>query len=287
MEVKGAVMFRLLLKRFHPDHPKSLLQILPKEESVLILDQATPQTVISTAELQPETLINRVHYSWLLLTLEKMPKSIIRFIVSALPSHQAEKIEQHLQMSPSQHHYADVVKAFFLNKIYNALIDPAVLPLDFLPKTPLSFLTSCTKQQLMEIINLLGIYDLAEEVRYILNKESLNKVHVCLTARQRQFLRQTLHQKEKVSSSPLNLKQWDGDCKKLAVSMHRRGLVRLGKALFGQHPDFIWHLTHILDTGRGAIIKSHYSLKERPEVAAALTQQVLSVMKFMNLKDTA
>jgi len=64
--------------------------------------------------------------------------------------------------------------------------------------------------------------------------------------------------------------------------LHRRGIMRLGYALSGQHPDFIWHLSHRLDIGRGRLLKKNNFKNEIAGVTMPLQQQVANIINFIN-----
>ena len=93
-----------------------------------------------------------------------------------------------------------------------------------------------------------------------------------------------MHHKDKVATPSLGLDKWRGNCEKLKTVLQTRGLVRLGKALSGEHPDFIWHLIHILDTGRGQALLKYYSKSAVPGITSALAQQLANLMNFLKKK---
>ncbi len=66
--------------------------------------------------------------------------------------------------------------------------------------------------------------------------------------------------------------------------LHQRGLYRLGKALSASHPDFLWHLSHRLDTGRSAILKKYYAKPINPSISTVLVQQIQNVLNFIKSK---
>jgi hypothetical protein len=129
------------------------------------------------------------------------------------------------------------------------------------------------------------MHDLSESIRHIVDKNQLKAIYNCLSPRKQQFLRMCLHQKEKITAPKLEIGRWDGDKKKLEQILHKRGLLRLGKALCGQHPQFFWYITRTFDTGRGAALARYYQEEPIPEISPLLIQQVLSLINFLKLKD--
>ena len=131
------------------------------------------------------------------------------------------------------------------------------------------------------------MYDLAEGIRHIVDRKKLKAIYLCLSHREQAFLRICLHKKEKLAAPKLDIDKWDGSREMLHRVLHRRGMLRLGKALSGQERHFVWHLVHLLDTGRGNIILQYYAEQPVAGVTPLLIQQVVSVINFIKPKRTA
>lgn len=286
MQQKTGLMVKILLNRYDRNYAKNLFQPLVSEDK----DELTQiNTTLSNPEksFEPaEEMLRNIHYSWLIPVLTAIPKPQQLLTLAALTKPQAEKMKRQFNHSHPEHPLTKLTEVFLLDRLYKLVKPKEVLPRSFLPRSQLDDLFKLNKAQLVNIIDLLGIYDLAEEVRFIINKEQVNKIHNCLTPKQKQFLKLSLHQKEKLVATPLDLKKWDGDCKTLALVLHQRGLIRMGKALCGQHPDALWYLTHTLDKGRGEILNRHYIPTPISGVTSALIQQVLTLINFLNLKSS-
>lgn len=289
MQMKSWVMLRVLLNKYHQKASDTLLKILPEEDAkgVISLNAYSnrPEIVLT----QPEELIQNIHYSWLVDALKAIPKTIQEPILAALPSSNAAKLRQLLNLTtlPQREILSSPAKTFLINTLYNHVKDHNVLPLEYLPQTELSVLVKLTKNQLVELIDFLAIYDLAESVRNIIDKDRIKKIYQHLSPSKIQFLRACLQQKERLSAASLKLEQWDGDWGKLEKILHGRGLIRLGNALCGQHPDFVWHLTHMLDIGRGTRLQANYSAKAIPQITPILAQQVLNLVNIITQKRTS
>jgi hypothetical protein len=177
------------------------------------------------------------------------------------------------------------VKAYLQSSIYKNIPEiDRVMTLEYLPQSTLSVLASWTKFELVELIEFLGLHDLAEELRQVVDQKSLKNVYACLTPKEQKYLRFCMHHKSKLAPPSLGLDRWSGDCGKLKTALQSRGLIRLGKALSGEHPDFMWHLTHILDSGRGKALMKYYSKEPVGGVTALLAQQVLNLMNMLKKK---
>lgn len=285
MEAKSWIMLRVLLNRFHQAASEATLRCLPREEAQAILRLDVSGNNPSLILANPLEKIQKIHYSWLIPAIESLPKTLHSTLLEALPPNSAAKLESLLKPAKPTHAtgkaLASPIRTFLLNSILSHLPHNEALPLSLLPQTVLTPLAEWNKNDLIELIDFLGLYDLAEEMRQIIDQKRLKQLYICLSKKKRPFLHTCLRQKEKISSPRLDLGTWTGDCRKLDQLLHRRGLLRLGKALCGQHPDLIWHLIHLLDTGRGKLIEKYYSPAVVTGVTPVLVQQVVSVMNFL------
>ncbi|MBA3958312.1 MAG: hypothetical protein H0X51_07980 [Parachlamydiaceae bacterium] len=287
MQAKSLTILRVLLNHFHQSVREPLLRCLPPNEASEVLAQETASNHISAVLNAPQELVQRMHYSWLRPALEKLPPLLQG---SALTLLSAEQFDKLLPMAPEANpevRLSEPMRAFVFNTFYKKLGQPTVLPLPFLPQTPLMELTKWNKTQLVELIQFLGIHDLASEVRHIIDKGRLKQLSPCLSAKQKQYLHICLHHPEKLAATPFGLSQWDGDCKKLTSQLHRRGMLRLSRALSGHHPDFVWHIAHILDIGRGSLLLQQFSPKAIVGVSPILVQQIINLMTFLQTKKDA
>jgi len=285
MSSPNGVMLRVLINRYHHSTSDAPLKYLPKEyvKKVMALNVITddPTPLLKA----PEEELSNIHYSWLLPGIRHFPEKLQSSLIGSLPSLHAQKIKNLIGVS----HINDdtliaPVRDFLLNKLLLQVKPQSILPIEYLPDNPVAFLSKKTKQELVEIIHFLGLYDLAESIRHIIDKTFLQKLYKCLSNKQKQFLRTCLHQQEKIVTPRMEMSLWHGDCRKLDQMLQRRGLLRLGKALCGLHQDFAWYVAHILDTGRGSILLNHYSTDIAPGVSSRLVQQLVNLTNFLNSK---
>lgn len=281
MEAKSLMMLRVLLNHYHKGSSESFLNCLPQEEIRNVLTQDIESHDIQKGIARPGERLQNIHYSWLLNPIEQMSSSLQSYVISALPESQAKGIERLLQISHQQLPLSQPVKVFFLNVLYSRLQASSVIPIPFLPKTPLTFLANLGKQEVVELMDFLAMHDLVQEVRQIVDKARLKLLYACLSKKHQQYLRIVLHQQDKIIVPKLGLDKWDGNCKFLETEIHRRGIIRLGKALSGQHPDLIWHISHTLDTGRSAILLKNCTKEAIPGTTSALVSQVINVLNFL------
>lgn len=287
MHAKNAILFKVLINRFHPGSGDSFLQKLPQDEAQEILNQSISIDDPSYFITWETDLISNIHYSWLVPIIQQLNPSLRSPTIAALPESQSSKLKSVLKLKSIPKHLSVPVKEFLVHQLFRKWAPPQdLIPRQYLPKSSLSTLLDCSKSQIVDLIDMLAMYDLAETIRHIVDKKNLKWIYQHLPQKHQQFLRVCLHQKEKIVTPKLEINSWNDDPKKLESMLHVRGILRLGKALCGQHPQFIWHLTHILDTGRGAAIAKHYQEQVVPNITPHLVQQLQLAINFLKKKST-
>lgn len=276
MDKRSCMMLRVFINRYNPKAGNALIKFLPEEEAEAVMSQDIRSTDLSPILKQPHKSIAALHHSWIQPALKNFPDSLQSTIISALTPEQIAGLKVN---SPTT--LSNVARVFILNQLYQQLDVANHLPVEYLPETEFNFLARWTRAQLIEIADFLGLYDLATEVRHIVNRNYLKNIYTCLTPKQFYYLKVCLHQKDKLVSPKLGIDPTKQDCAKLKQVIHRRGLIRLGRALCGQHSDLIWHIAHTLDMGRGSFLLKEYQPKELPKVTQILKQQVLSLVTFL------
>jgi hypothetical protein len=287
MPEKSAVVLRVLLNHFHKTPSDALLRFLPSQEAAAVRNVDITNTDVLPVLSGPFEQIKAVHYSWLIPAVKNIIPSLQSLIMTILPEPQKTKIGKALSIPlKTASPLPKAVQYVLLKNIATQVKSQDVLPLAYLPNTILSPLSTLNKNQLVMLIGYLGIHDLAESIRHIINKKFLAKLYNVLSSKQKHCLRICLHKPEKVVSTKMEIEKWDGDPKKLDSMLQRRGLVRLGKALCGQHPDLVWYIAHTLDSGRGSILLQNFSPEATKGVTALLVQQVVNMIDFHNTKES-
>lgn len=285
MEARSLIFQRVLLNYFHRDNQDPFLKSMPKEASKLILSQNVLSANPQLALISPEEKLRRIHYSWFIPLFKNIPEAMKPLIVSILPQNVALGICKYFKITYTPFSVSPIVRRFFARDLYQKVDPDFTMPIPFLPYSPLNPLADLSKQELIDVIDFLALFDLAEEMRHTVDQKNLKNLYLCLSPKKLQFLRVCMHQKVKFASASLELENWMGDCKKLSEILHRRGLYRLGTALVGQHPDLLWHINHSLDTGRASVLTKISLEHEASEAAGTIIQQVISTINFLKKKE--
>lgn len=247
MNLKRGNLLLALLKHFEPGHEKELLALLGPQDQQIVEKCVPPETFNFDTILSDESWVKKIHPSWLLQSVEKKPNPFANL--------------------------------YYFHHLRKSIEKEDVLPIDLLPPSPLNALLEMSKERLFAIINLLGIYDLSFEMRRIIDKKLVSKIHQALTPTELSFLQIAGKQPIKWIPPQLNVEKWDGDKKALHSLLHKRGLYRLGKAALLEDSSFKWHLCHKIDKARGTFLMKLFAGKEDPAMITFFKGQVLHLIK--------
>ncbi|HSX38747.1 MAG TPA: hypothetical protein VLE95_07975 [Chlamydiales bacterium] len=260
---------RDVLKRFLSQDERSRLE-------------AMPSTEVNT-DLEEASILERVHWSWLLPILKTKPLKEQKLFLSALDRFSNENLCRELKIrTPPAKEKSKIVQEFILQTLTENLVGATIplLPIYFLPPTPLSPLLYLGKQELIELIDTLSLTDLAIELRQIVETKILKKIYSFLSEEETRILKKAVaFNQNMIRATPLDLKKWDGAEKSLRISLHKRGLARLGAALSLQHHDFIWYICHQLDIGRGTALLKLVSMDIPGSLCQDCMRQIEALLK--------
>lgn len=219
-----------------------------------------------------------IHYSWFSEILEDYPNPVKPFFLAALTPEQSAGLQKMLSLEGKQT-ILPLLRPFLLQILRRAMLDVDLLPAQLLPPSALNQLLALNRRQLLHLIDFLGLHDLAADLRQVVDKELLKKIHQALTADQLQFLQYCSKQPLKWVPPKIGLVAWDGSKQQLNRLLHHRGLIRLARAVVQEDPSFRWHLVHHLDTGRAKIIQKEFYKKQESALLPYFKNQVLHIAK--------
>lgn len=281
MQAKGWVLFRVLLNRFQGGVTDQLSKFLPESDfkrlQRLTIDSTDVDPVVGDSSVQ----LKQIHYSWLVPLIKEVPTLLQDAMIGSLPPHSAAGVCQRLGREVPAAAVSPAIKEFLLATMFKRVSASRRFPAQWLPATGLSELLTYDKNQLHTLVDLLGLRDLASELRHIVNRTNQQILLRCLKADELKLLKQYMFQKEKFTMARLDLQNWTGDCNELRKQMHLRGLTRLGKALSGCSQDMIWHILRVLPTSHANILKSHLSSDPVTNVTADMLRQLAGCMKYL------
>lgn len=265
-------VLKSILNRYPGSYRESLQRFLPETARERL--DAMPTSEVET-DIDELPLLERVHWSWLLPAFETLTLREQKLFLSALSPLSKENLCRELKIKtiPNEE-LSKIVKEFAVHILEESLTGEPVqlLPVYFLPPTPIASMLRLDKKQLVKLIDSLSLNDLASELRQIVETKILKKIYSFLSEEEKKSLKKAANIKQPFTTLRLPLEKWDGTEKSFRLLLHKRGLARLGAALSTQHPDFMWYVSHQLDIGRG---KTLAKLAES-EAARGASQPIVS-----------
>jgi hypothetical protein len=254
MNIESGLMLNALVKYFHHNNGKDALKFLPPEEVDAVSKLPVPGSLPSSAFWDSAQLLQMIHYSWFFPLVRTYPREWFPYLIAAFPEDERKGLEKLLEIEPQEVDFPEGIKEVFRKVLCEALRNRNVLPAEFVPDGPLKVILQLTKQQLVQLIDLLGLYDLAIDVRQVLDKKILDQVLGRLNAKEQKFLRYCLQQPDIHVGPSEGIMQWM-KAENFSVLRHLKGLQRLAAAVENQSKSLIWHLVHRVDIGRGEKIQ--------------------------------
>lgn len=277
------VICNAFLHKCPPQKRADLLNHLTDKEKHSL--ESLPKTYRDpTQGIEPVSAqLERIHFSWFAPYLRTLSEREIKLFAAALSDSQASGLKKSLRLSGSLATLTPGAKTYLQETLMKEVsADMAdLLPIECLPDSTLNPLLSLKMADVLILVSFLGLHDLAVEMRHIIETSKLKKISEALTAEELKYVKILMQSREPVSFSRIGLANWQGDKENLKAIIQQRGINRLAKALYGQHPSFIWHFAHKLDADRGMAVQKLCVPLENVSAAKLLVAQVLELLSFM------
>lgn len=266
-----------------------LISLSPKEQKNLknFLSQKINEKLeklfsktIEKEDFYLDNLIKDIHYSWFIDFLSSLSKEDQNLYISFFED---EKIRKNLLKNfklKKEISLSNIVKQFIKKKLIENIFDENILPKKYI-KSDLSFLLNFSKQELIKIIDFLSLFDIAKEIKKIVNKKTLQKIYTFLSPGKQKFLFFLANYKESFSFPSLELEKISEDKEIFHSTLHKRGLYRFALSLANQEKSFIWHITRTLDTGRGKMIEQITEKRGHENILKKLSENILKTITII------
>jgi len=224
--------------------------------------------------------LQQIHYSWFIPFLESFSAGDKRCFIATFDPPVAAKLSFHFGLSSPPPPLSPLAKRYLQAKLFSWATAGSqdFIPLALLPPHPLNPLLSLTKSELQQVVNLLGLRDLATEIKHVVQRQQMKKIQSVLSPQEKETLKKLLINPPLPVFPSLNLDQWNGDEAVLKKILHHRGFNRLSKALFGCHQALMWHLCRLLDTGRAKILRRFCTDVRKPSLKETLIEQAVETI---------
>lgn len=283
------------LKKSPPKERQELLGYLSLEEREAAITSSKTYGDPLKSQEDPGKLLDWIHGSWISPFLRTLSEKDIGLFLGALNPEKAASIGKELlykgKMSssnpPESVATSPLGKSFLQTTLVHYLTSEIddLLPIECLPQSPLNQFLTLSSEAAHEFLDLFGLHDLAAEIKQIIDRQKLSKIHESLSSNQQSYLKVLLQSHEPVVFASMGLTNWSGDQEKLKSFILQRGANRLAKALHGQDRSLFWYILHRLDMDRALLLRKLSTSIDNPRAAQLLANQAVELMNYMN-KDT-
>ncbi|HSX12107.1 MAG TPA: hypothetical protein VLF61_01290 [Rhabdochlamydiaceae bacterium] len=282
MTPSSAFVCRAFLEKCQPNERAVLFRFLPEKDQLLIEQLPTISADFKKSFLSLKKTLDKVHFSWFAPHLRTLPENDIRLFLSALNPQQAEGLKNILLFSDHFPPLTEAGETYIQEILIQKLSqNEPLLPLNFLPPSPLNALLELNQEELETLVRYLGLHDLAFEMRQIIETAKLKRVFSTLTKNEKEYLQALLPQKEPVVLKRLQIQNWDGRRESLKLLIQQRGLQRLGKALYDEQPTLIWLVAHHFDISMGQELLKACTKIELAKAKQHLINQTVKILSFI------
>lgn len=285
MESKGWRLLHSLLQRTHngeasPPKVESLAAFLPEGERALFMQEQGGAAAPLANKVDLSAPFQDFHYSWLQAPLNKAPPAFRSLTVRAFPEPMQSALQKLLGLEKKEPIPSLNIRNFVLSLFFR-LYASDMTPIEQEANPgKLAPLLKLEKESLLELVDLLGLWDLSHDVKRVIDRKLLHQIFLCLSEKEQRFLKRCLQAQDVLPPHSLDLMNWNGEQEELLHILTIRGLARLGKALSGQPLEMIKALVRRLDTGRAQQLMGYVSKKEIPRTSAVAIGQVLQAMAW-------
>ncbi len=279
------VVLKTLANHFYQHDASQLFELLPEEECTAVTDAAIVQQSPSHFVLYNSSLLLSIHYSWLESVFKSCSKELWPWLLHCVDTRAVPRLEKLLDTRACPEPPPQFAMSTLVKKLYQQVLYESMTPKFALPAGSLNHLLDLSKDQLMELIDLLGFHDLANELRVVVDKNLVRKIYSLFTVKQRKFLNHCLRKKPVIASQGGALMDQVKSSANLKHLLHKKGLARFSMAMAGEHPSLLWYISRRLDTGRGSSFLKCASGNKQPRVTKALIPQVIEITSLYFQKD--
>jgi hypothetical protein len=253
-----------------PAHSSQSLMRHLSESEVLAIDNATPLHLDCH-----DDSIEGVHWSWVAATIKKHQLKEKKLFMNIFPPSMQVSIGKTFNIKDFAENISPIGKDFLTTSLMETIKQgKEIIPQEAFQTSSFYKLLKISKKQIIEIVDYLSFYDLSATLRQIVDTKILKKITSFFSSEELEILKKIGRVRMLHPTQPMNLKNWDESEEALRSLLHQRGLLRLAIALSLEHPDFIWHVCHKLDHGRGSWLLAKSTQKTTLAVAEEIQKQL-------------
>jgi hypothetical protein len=243
---------KAFIEKQSPQEQKRLMEFLPPKERKQLQALRFANPGWEDSDVRIESALDLVHPSWILPLLHPtLTMQEIGFILASLAPHQASALKSQLHYMRPLPSLTPLGKSYLRNDLLQKIPGADdLIPMKALPESPLNILASFSFMDLLKLIFSLGLKDLSQYLKLVIDKNKRKNIEAALSPEEWKSLEHLSMKKDPLAGGKEIFDTWTGEPEKLRILIEQRGINRLAKALFGEHPALLWYVMHILDSAR-------------------------------------
>jgi len=270
---------KAFLERQPPQRQKRLASFLPKVEQVQMEAIQFAHSDWIDFSFRLDEALDTVHPSWIIPQLQACTSLELGCFLASLHSNQAKSIKSFLHYLRPLPMLTSLGKTYLRTDLLTKISGiENIIPLRALPASRFNPLASFAFRDLVRLGFLLGLKDLGHYLRQVIDKAKIKSIEQALSAEEWQTVQQLSLKKDPLVAGRQGFSTWDGRPEKLRMLVEQRGINRLAKALFGEHPSLLWYVTHIFDVPRASFFETVCTENPSEATRDLVQEQVLEAV---------
>ena len=261
---------------------KSLLQKFPNPALQDVAANAYPEMaqkvkslsgaegrVIETFFIYPQETLSQLHPSWF--------QDIVSFCPPA--ARESSLMAMRQEMGQERKTFSDPVRRFLLQGALSLWPERTFIG-EIHPE--LELLKNCSSEDLLALVDLIGLYDLVVHVRKVVEKKRLQRVFERISPLQQKYLRAILQGKKFPIYVPLDFDAFmHMSPQEVSSSLRERGLFKLGVLLSNEKPATSWNVLHRMDKAYAPFIQEGRDVKNLVYDLTLLREKFQHAFQFL------
>ncbi len=282
MSAASHTVFKAFLQGCSDAKKEVLLSLLPPHEMEILRHTLPAHEDLTLGLDESGFFLDAIHPSHLIPILKALFAADLPLFLSALHADQLLFLQADLGMGNPLPALSERGRTFIRHTLVQELTKttPDLLPLSCLPDTPWVPLLFFSHLQKEKLIHLLSMFDLAAELKALIDKRIFSALYELLSQEERELLDVLSKGSIEVRFQSMQLAKWDLDPGTLRTLLKQRGINRLSKALFGCDPSFLWHIKMQLDMPSAILFQRLHTPLENPSHKKALEKSVLELISL-------
>ncbi|MCB1213717.1 MAG: hypothetical protein KDK40_05385, partial [Chlamydiia bacterium] len=220
MSKTADLVTRRLFESRYGKVPEGLTQFYGEKHAENITHSAPADQELETLIFPMRKIESTLHQSWLSIVIPSLPASLHPLAVMAFGEEIGTRLASRLKVKNPQQPTA-LGQRYLRRLLYQRFL--SAHPQTKAPSGPLVGLTQLSSTQLRALISLLGVADLTNYMRTIVDKRRLQMIYQWLSEDETRYLHYCVAQNEKLKLPPIDLTHWSGDRQTLREAITLRG----------------------------------------------------------------